>query len=192
MMHWKPSPKWVRRWGLSEGDMAKEDTLRRVQTDIEAGNIGRARDRLHGLIWQYPNDLSLRARLAEVYWQLRFPAMAGCYWYLEEPASDKIREAQAEFERFCGRDPLHMLQRLKFRGDAASMPPYAREKLLGLQRDCERKHGCYPDFSKKPAYRRTGGWKEQVVPWGCVAGIAAVLVLAAIGLVRVLQWLFLG
>lgn len=165
--------------------MAKQETLRRVEEDIAAGNLGKARDRLHGLVQQYPDDLSLRSRLAEVYWQLRFPAMAGCYWYLEEPTTEAMRQAQAEFERSCGRDPLHILLRLKFRGNVESLPQYARLQLERLQEECQRKHGRYPAF-------RSGGkrWQlTQPASWGCFLALFALFVLAAVGLVTVLDGL---
>jgi hypothetical protein len=43
--------------------MAIEQTLNRVERDIASGDYGRARDRLHGLIATYPNDLALRRKL---------------------------------------------------------------------------------------------------------------------------------
>jgi hypothetical protein len=47
--------------------MGKETALRRVEEDIARGDLGKARDRLHGLLKDYPDDLALRTRLAEVY-----------------------------------------------------------------------------------------------------------------------------
>ena len=35
-------------------------TLKRIEEDIENNNLGKARDRLHGLIFTYPNELHLR------------------------------------------------------------------------------------------------------------------------------------
>ncbi len=64
--------------------MSKERTLERVEAEIAGGDLGKARDRLHGLIRTYPDDISLRSRLASIYWKLQYPHMAGCYWFLEE------------------------------------------------------------------------------------------------------------
>ena len=38
-------------------------TLKRIEEDIENNNLGKARDRLHGLIFTYPNELHLRKQL---------------------------------------------------------------------------------------------------------------------------------
>ena len=53
--------------------MAKDDVLKRIYSDIEAGDLGKARDRLHGLLYTYPNDLHIRELLGDVYWRLQFP-----------------------------------------------------------------------------------------------------------------------
>lgn len=37
-------------------------TLKRIEEDIENNNLGKARDRLHGLIFTYPNELHLRKK----------------------------------------------------------------------------------------------------------------------------------
>lgn len=152
--------------------MKLQETLQRVDEDIATGNLGRARDRLHGLVWQYPNDLSLREKLAEVYWQLQFPAMAGCYWYLEEPTTEARQRAIAEFERACGNDPWHMLTRLKFRGDPEQLRPYARYKLERLQQECQRKYGRYPVFRARRAtmVRSTLTWKQRLQGIACLLG----------------------
>ncbi|MDW8289686.1 MAG: hypothetical protein RMM06_03115 [Armatimonadota bacterium] len=169
--------------------MGKDQTLQRVEEDIAAGNLGRARDRLHGLIWQYPDDLSLRARLAEVYWQLSFPAMAGCYWYLHEPTTEAMQRAVMEFERSCGQDPLHMLFRLKFRGNPENLPPYARYRLERLQQECQRKYGKYPDFRTRPKTMvpAVPTWKRQLCGVACFAGLMVLLFIFIAGLSAVVQ-----
>lgn len=164
--------------------MSLQQTLQRVERDIAAGNLGRARDRLHGLVWQYPDDLSLRERLAEVYWQLQFPAMAGCYWYLHEPSTEARQRAVREFEHACGNDPLHLLTRLKFRGDPERLPPYARDKLERLQRECQRKYGKYPVFrARRPIMACPAPtWKQRLVGIACLLGAVALISIFAAGL----------
>lgn len=62
----------------------KPKALHKIQKGIGNNNVGKARDRLHGLISTYPNALQLRKQLGDIYYQLQNPAMAGRYWYLEE------------------------------------------------------------------------------------------------------------
>ncbi len=46
-------------------------TLKRIEEDIENNNLGKARDRLHGLIFTYPNELHLRKQLGDIYYKLQ-------------------------------------------------------------------------------------------------------------------------
>jgi hypothetical protein len=67
-----------------------EKSLEIVQKDINNGDLGKARDRLHGLISSSPDNLSLRKLLGNIYWQLQMPEMAGRYWYLEAEKDEKM------------------------------------------------------------------------------------------------------
>ena len=103
--------------------MPIEKTLKAIDADIAVGDFGKARDRLHGLLATYPDDLALRRRLGDVYWRLQHPAMADRYWYLEENKTPDMIVACAAFEQSFGNDPFHILLALKFRGDV-SHPRY--------------------------------------------------------------------
>lgn len=174
--------------------VAREETLRRVEQDIAGGNLGRARDRLHGLIAYEPNNLALRAALAAVYAQLQFPAMAGRYWYLEENKTEAMEAACAEFERSCGNDPLRMLLALKFKGDVDQLDePFARQKLLALRQDCERKYHYYPNLGgsdqqkEDGKYVRTADLKGTVLGIGCLLTGVVVVVAGVVKLVEIVQ-----
>ncbi len=167
----------------------RESGLERVRRDVTAGNLGRARDRLHGLLATHPNDLRLRGELARIYAKLGFPAMAGRYWYLEALPDPEMQAACREFERSCGHDPLRMLLALKFKGDIGRLEACAQERLLALQNECARRHPYYPEFGLRGRER----WKTTPGEIGCAAGgIAATIALvglALIGLWTVIGWL---
>jgi len=172
--------------------MATEKTLAKVHNDIGRGDLGKARERLHGLIAHYPNDLSLRRMLADVYARLIYPQMAGRYFYLEESKSPAISEACQAFEQSCGGDPLRILLALKFRGDLALISSgYAREKLEDLQKRCSERHGYYPDLRHKgrerwqPRQRVTRADRVMAVLFA--AFLLLFVALAAIGLMVVVS-----
>ncbi len=173
--------------------MSKQTTLRRVRDDIQRGYLGTARDRLHGLVASYPDDLSLRPRLAEVYWQLRHPGMAGLYWFLDPKRNDDIRTAIAEFERACGGDPWIMLTRLKLRANPDQMPDgFAKEQILQLHDHCLRKYKRVPQF---PAGRgpdrgekKPNGFKDSAAALGCGLVVAGILFLLVAGVFQVVTW----
>ncbi len=127
------------------GEMSKETVLSRIEADLQRGDLGKARDRLHTLVYNYPSDMALRARLADVYHRLQFPAMAGRYWYLEEHRTPEMETVIAAFERSCGNDPLLMLSAIKFRGDPYQVGDYTRQRLGMLQQAVQDKYGFFPE-----------------------------------------------
>jgi len=113
--------------------MHKQNILRRVDSNIAAGELGTARQQLHTLINLYPYDLSLRRKLGDLYARLQYLERAGCYWYLEEKKSPQMERACAAFEKFCGGHPFVILRALKFRGGSESLPlGHARSVLEEL------------------------------------------------------------
>ena len=194
--------------------MAKEAALARVEADLRSGDVGKARDRLHTLVHDYPNDVGLRTRLAEVYQRLKFPAMAGRYWYLEASWTAEMEDSIAIFRRSCGDDPLRILSALKFRGDSSQIPKYARERLGSLQQAVHGKYGfsAEPNTPSRMLRRRRGEMlraatygqesirhpssrgfvtfgRNRVHRWAALAG-AVIIALAATGLVSIARWLW--
>ena len=171
--------------------MPKPETLKRIERDIAAGNLGKARDRLHGLILSYPEDLSLRFRLAEVYRQLQYPAMAGRYWYLEEQRTEEMRQAVAEFERECGNEPWLIANRQKIRFEPEGLPPgHARDRLTELTDRCKRKYGQAPDFSGRRGKRQfvPENVQSHAVAVGCILTFVVLAFLVVMGIMHVLSW----
>jgi hypothetical protein len=168
----------------------KEETLKKVERDIASGDLGKARDRLHGLLATFPGDLSLRRRLGDLYALLHEPAMAGRYWYLEESPSPAMEAACRTFERSCGDDPVQILRTLKFREDPTLLGETARERLLALQE--EARHEGYRPFPAprlgQPSGRRGSGWLLA----GCVLALVAAAFFTLVGLVTAWQWIFSG
>ncbi len=169
--------------------MTKVSTLEQIEREVKTGELGKARDRL---IATYPGDLDLRARLAQVYWALQYPEMAGRYWFFEATETDEIRAAQTAFARQCGNDPVMMLRAIKFRGNPDSLPPSARQRLDQLIVECQRKHAFYPIFEDGQAnwqHTEQAEIQGKVMLFGLIAVLSIVVILAIIGLIAVLGWL---
>ncbi len=183
--------------------MPLERTLQQVQADIDAGDLGKARDRLHGLIVTYPDNLELRERLARVYWQLKLPEMAGRYWYLAEHKDADMLRACQRFEAQFRNDPLLLLFALKFKGSTERIRDTpAGQVLLELDRRAHAKHPWYRDYRERGAARfrhykrdvgKQHGLRSAILKWSCIvaAVIFALLVLvgAAVGMRALAQWL---
>ena len=196
--------------------MSKETVLAQVEANLQRGDLGKARNRLHSLVFNHPNDVALRSRLAEVYHRLQFPVMAGRYWYLEEHPTPETQEAIAAFRRSCGDDPLLMLSALKFLGDPSQLPDGSRERLDALRQAVHAKYGFFPDayvpsrmlgrgqasvppevaralsmarMRLRPRQRFIRIGRHYVYQWIVVAGII-VAVLVGIGLFTIASWLY--
>ncbi len=161
--------------------MSKEDVLARVEADLAERDLGKARDRLNTMVFQYPDDLDLRARLATVYDALGLPAMAGRFWFFEEARDGARGRAIAAFERSCRSNPLHMLAALKFRGDRDQMPSHARDRLNALEEAVPEKDRFKPSTDEPSAKALIAG----------VIVVALIFVgLAVTGFVSIVRWTY--
>ncbi|MFC0187145.1 DUF6584 family protein [Fictibacillus aquaticus] len=144
----------------------KPPAWQRIEHDIANGDLGKARDRLHGLLSTYPNNLKIRRKLGDIYYQLQDPAMAGRYWYLEEEKTPEMTAACEKFERAHGQDPKYMLRALKYNGN--------HKKIDDL--------------------RNEAGEENTPADWlfliGCLTVLALILTVLGIGIYTIFQWIF--
>lgn len=167
--------------------MAKASTLASIKDDIAHNRLGRAIDRLHGLLSTYPDDLLIRRDLARVYHVLQNQQMAGRYWYLEEEKTTEMQHACAVFEKACGSDPQALLRAIKFRGDIKKLDnAYAREKLQALQAACAEKLGYTVRFGSDNRYLQYDKI-ELLIIWIFILGLLGIM---AVGLVTIVGWIF--
>jgi len=73
--------------------------IERARRDIEAGELWRARDRLHSYVAQDPWHQGALELLGEVYWRMGDAPLAGRSWYLTERDDRPARQAREAFER---------------------------------------------------------------------------------------------
>ncbi|KES06267.1 hypothetical protein BU52_16200 [Streptomyces toyocaensis] len=123
-------------------------TLARVDADLAAGRVPMARQRLRGLVSSYPDDLTLRRRLAEVYRLYGEPAQAGRWMYLEE--NRDAGETSAFEARY--RTPLERMRALAWRGPESLAPSaFAREQLAAVRTACSEALGRPVDWNWIPS-----------------------------------------
>lgn len=157
-------------------------TLKRIEEDIQNDDLGKARDRLHGLISAFPNEIELRKKLGDIYFELKYPAMAGRYWYLEKNKTPIMVQACMEFEKSMGNDIDNIARALKYKGDI--------ELLKGLELD--------------PAFLSINKVKEKLVEepdapiedklkwiiFGCLSIIILIFIFALVGVYTFFKWIF--
>jgi hypothetical protein len=166
------------------GVMGFEETLDRVQRDLQRGHTFVAVQRLVCLVQLHPTDLELRGRLAAVHLSTGNWVEAGRWSYLGEARDDKAKTA---FEH-AFRHPRARLEALRWPSTAdEAVPPTAAARLQELQVEASRlprreRHGKFLTAPRKrtPDALRTTG---VVVVW------AASIAIYVLGMVALVRWI---
>ncbi|GIE30425.1 hypothetical protein Ait01nite_034700 [Actinoplanes italicus] len=109
--------------------MAKPDVLSRVDADLERGDTRLAARRLTSLLMADPQDLEIRARLADVYRRAGDVAEAGRWAFLTEDAEPHETAAFATKHR----SPADRLRLLRLRGEnPRELGPLAESRYSDL------------------------------------------------------------
>ena len=173
--------------------MAKENTLKKIHQEILDNDLGKARDRLHGLLISYPDDLQLRKMLGDIYWQMLLPDMAGRYWYLEEQKDEKMLMACRRFEKQFKQDPMYMLFAIKFKGDLKKIEDtFAGETLMRLHLQAKEKYYWYEHFQNKRRNKYATYQSEPHKIWGVILYVILIFLLSVfcIGGITIFRWIF--
>ena len=168
--------------------MIKQSTLDKIETDIAERNYGKARDRLHSLIFSYPNDLDLRKQLGDIYYHLDYPEMAGRYWFLEEIKTPEMELACNLFTQSSKSDDV-IRSKLKFKGNISELNnDYAIDKLKSLG---YRPMDPQLDLIEKIPIQLTTKQiiQNNLIRFGCAAILGLTLLFAIIGLVNTIIYL---
>ncbi|WP_062651736.1 DUF6584 family protein [Streptomyces maremycinicus] len=165
--------------------MPLRETLVRVDADLAAGRVPVARQRLRGLVSSFPQDLTLRRRLAEVYRLYGDAAEAGRWMYLEE---DRRADETAAFEARYGSAGWRM-KALAWQGpEAQAGTAFAEGQLVAVRTARAEELGHAVDWDDAASWRDDleGQYEAPHEPWtvgGVLAGVGclvAVLVFLAI------------
>ncbi|PGV53453.1 DNA helicase [Bacillus sp. AFS037270] len=158
-----------------------DKTLKKIEEDIKNGDLGKARDRLHGLISTYPDELELRRKLGDIYSALKYPTMAGRYWYLEEDKTPEMEKACAVFEKSEGNNPYRISRALKFKGN-----PEIIQKLQLDPGYSPIKEKVKERLLEEPA----DTFGDRLVTIGCFSIFILIVCFILIGIYAVFRWIF--
>ncbi|WP_285767510.1 DUF6584 family protein [Peribacillus sp. SI8-4] len=156
-------------------------TIKKIEEDIEKNDLGKARDRLHGLISTYPHELELRRRLGDIYFALKDPSMAGRYWYLEKNKTSEMEKACILFEKSMGNDAFNISQALKYKGD--------REFLKRLELD-QASSLIQSKVIENLIEQPEEAWKDKLFVFGCFSILILTILFALVGVYALLNWIF--
>ena len=170
--------------------MSKASTLARVIDDIARKDLGKARDRLLGLVRTYPNDLGLRHILGRIFLELQYPQEAGKHLYLVEDQSEAVQSAVRKFEKSCQNDPCGILKALRLRGHIDGLEPgYAKDKLLARLEECKDKWKNQISIDSLEHIEPTSPVIKYYKVWG-IGCLVLIVIMLIVGLIRIGAWLF--
>ncbi|MGW8567825.1 DUF6584 family protein [Isoptericola sp. NPDC055881] len=150
--------------------MPIDATLKRVEADLERGQVLPAIQRLRSLVRSYPERLDVRSRLADVYRSQDEFAQAGRWAFLAEDADPA---ELAAFER-AFRSARGRLAALAWSGDDSTLGPLAADRLTALRTDAKR------PVIQHPSPKEGRDHVQRVVN---VVGCAVVVILGLLALV---------
>ncbi|MET7456858.1 DUF6584 family protein [Streptomyces sp. NPDC005574] len=156
--------------------MPLTETLVRIDTDLAAGRVPMARQRLRGLVSSFPNDLTLRRRLAEVYRLYGEPAEAGRWMYLEadrDPAETAAFEARHPA-------PHQRMKALAWSGpESRARSDFAEKQLAAVRSACSEALGRPVDWDTVAQGDDTEPGSGKGSLSGALAGVGCVVVVLA-------------
>ncbi|WP_411335103.1 DUF6584 family protein [Metabacillus indicus] len=147
-------------------------TLSKIEEDIKKNDLGKARDRLHGLIATYPDEIELRRKLGDIYYALKYPSMAGRYWYLEKNKTPDMQHACIEFEKSMGHDPFQIVRALKFKGD---------KEIVKDLKFSENLSPVHKKVTEKLLEEPEDSLFDKLLVVGCLSVLVGTIVFAVIG-----------
>ncbi|MDM5293067.1 DNA helicase [Peribacillus simplex] len=156
-------------------------TIKKIEEDIEKNDLGKARDRLHGLISTFPNELDLRRKLGDIYFALKYPSMAGRYWYLEKSKSPEMVKACIQFEKSMGNDPIRIGRAIKYKGDSEVLKRLQLDQVISPIQNKVKEN-----LLEEPE----DPFKDKLVIFGCFSIIILTIIFALIGVYALFNWIF--
>ncbi|AEG45259.1 DUF6584 family protein [Isoptericola variabilis] len=156
--------------------MPIEQTLRRVDAELEHGRVLPAINRLRSLVREYPERLDVRFRLAEVYRSQGDLAQAGRWAFLAEHVDPaELAALERQF-----RTAAHRLAAVAWTASSENIGPRAARRLEALREEAARETGRR--LTEDSRFVDTRSTVEKVVEGlGCAAVVVAAI-LATVGL----------
>ncbi|WP_294331223.1 DUF6584 family protein [uncultured Chryseobacterium sp.] len=157
----------------------------KIEQDLKTGKKKKACEWLRNLINEYPDDLSLRGKLAQIYYAAGFKDEAGKFWILSEPQNFEMKEAVEIYRSSLSNSGSAILKDIVFRGDKNKLPLYTLNIIKELEADSFKKTKHIPDFKRKT--KTKGSYTENKNSF--ISTIGFYLLVGAVILIPVLGWI---
>jgi hypothetical protein len=171
--------------------------LERVKSELAAGRLWKARDRVTGLVTARPADQAVLELARQVFYEMGDLPRAGAYWFLTEKDGPEVESAlQALTERY-GTGAVGVIDALPVRAVIDAFPVTVQHRLRELQRQAKRRYNYR--WEPQPRSKRESAGPTQpgsalvdavmsVVLLGATLGVWAVGMATIVGAVA--SWVF--
>lgn len=133
--------------------------MHRIEQDLKDGSKKKACDRLRNMINQFPDDLSLRRKLGQIYFEAGFLDEAGKFWILSKPENNEMENALEIYRKSLSNSGNAILKDIVFRGDKKLLDEYALKVITELEQDSFKMTKHIPIFKAKK--REKGSYSEK-------------------------------
>lgn len=169
--------------------------LYRIEQDLKAGRKKKACDRLRNMINQFPNDLSLRKKLGQIYFEAGFLDEAGKFWILSSPENNEMENAVEIYRKSLSDSGNAILKDIVFRGDKNLLDEYAWKVITELEQNSLKITKHIPVFKtktrEKGSYSETQtGFLSKIVTCLLIGLIISIPVLGIVKLFEIISSLF--
>ncbi|MCC3215379.1 hypothetical protein LIV57_08840 [Chryseobacterium sp. X308] len=133
--------------------------LYRIEHDLKEGRKKKACDRLRNMINQFPDDLSLRRKLGQIYFEAGFLDEAGKFWILSKPENNEMEDAVEIYRKSLSNSGNTILKDIVFRGNKKLLDEYALKVITELEQHSLKITKQIPVFKAKT--RKNGSYSEN-------------------------------
>lgn len=164
----------------------------KVNYDLEQGRKYKATLRLRNLINEFPNDLTLRNKLAEIYYESGFLDEAGKFWILSENRNPEINRCIEIYKNSVNNSGNQILKDIVFRGDKTKLSFHLQSTLNELEKDSFEKTKNIPNFQPKKNYLEKDIYKETIkdklIKYLFFGFLLFIVLLIILGFVKLIEW----
>ncbi|WP_143754104.1 DUF6584 family protein [Chryseobacterium sp. 52] len=167
-----------------------ENNFYKIKKDLEEGRKKKACERLRNLINHSPDDLSLREKLGQIYFDAGFLDEAGKFWILCQPENKEMENAVEIYKGSLSYSGNAILKDIIFRGDKNKLNEYARSVLKDLEKDSLKKTNYIPKYKEKYKQGLIDSGNEQnfLNKAGVFLLIGMVILLPVLGLIKLFEF----
>jgi hypothetical protein len=161
----------------------------RVEADVKAGRLWKARDRLVGVLRVAPANQWALDQLGGIYFRMGDLPQAGRVWYLTPRQGSDWEAAEAAFYERYGRTPANVVAALHVRASIDKFPPEVQERLRTLQRRLERDGRFWDPKDRAPSSPSPTSFRDRLGAAAAALIVALILVALGVGLYNIVLYL---